>query len=312
MKVKVTIPGTWDGFSLYEWTGTFDSSINDIQFFVNSPIDSPDVWLVFDDGIEGDKAFIDRRNIFFMTAEICYPIGRFDEPKGHKYLSQFSKLFTMHDILDDRKTHTRPFLPWMINANHGYSTFYETQRGKHYFLNLHSIEKKFDLSVICSTKSFTPEHYLRLKFVAKLKEDLGDRLHWFGNGIEPLKDKWPGIAPYRYHLAIENRFGYDIISEKLYDSFLGLAMPIYYGAPNVHHYYSEDAVQVINIHDYKRAKRHIIDLIESDMAERNYSYLMQAKNRVVERDNWTSRMADIARNYHVANERREEVYLYAY
>lgn len=308
MKIKVTIPGAKTNASLAEWTGSNPTD----EFFVNTEVENPDVWMVFDDGVEGDKASIDRRNIFFMTAEICYPIGRFDEPKGRKYLSQFAKLFTMHDILDGRKTHVRPFTNWMMNANHGYSSFAENGRDKDYFLNLRQLDKPFNLSVICSTKAFTPEHYLRLKFVAKLKEDLGDRLHWFGNGVEPLKDKWPGIAPYRYHLAIENRFGYDIISEKLYDSFLGLAMPIYYGAPNVHHYYSEDAVQVINIHDYKRAKRQILDLIESDMAERNYSYLMQAKNRAADRDNWTVRMADIARNYGVANENREEVYLFAY
>lgn len=308
MKIKVTIPGAKPNSSLVEWTGANPSA----EFFVNAPVENPDVWLVFDDGIDGDEAFIDRRNIFFLTAEICYPIGRFDTEEGQRYLSQFSKLFTIHDILDERKVHVRPFTNWMMNSNHGYSSYEETGRDKDFFLNLKPFQKSFDLSVICSTKAFTPEHYLRLKFVSKLKEDLGDRLHWFGNGVNALADKWPGIWPYRYHLAIENRFGYDIISEKLYDSFLGLSMPIYYGAPNVHHYYSEYAVQVINIHDYKRAKRQIIDLIESDMAEREMSYLMQAKNRAADRDNWTVRMIDIARNYGVANERREEVVLNAY
>lgn len=308
MKIKVTIPGARPNASLAEWTGKESPA----EFFVNTEVKNPDIWMVFDDGVEGDTALIDRRNIFFMTAEICYPIGRFDEPKGKKYLSQFSKLFTMHDILDERKVHVRPFTNWMINANHGFSSFEQNGRDKDYFLNLRQVEKTYDLSVICSTKAFTPEHYLRLKFVSKLKEDLGNRLHWFGNGINALADKWPGIAPYRYHLAIENRFGYDIISEKLYDSFLGLSMPIYYGAPNVDHYYSEWSMQVINIHDYKRSKRLILDLIESDVAERSYSDLMRAKNQAADRDNWTTRMAEIAKNYGVANEHREEVYLYAY
>ena len=312
MKIKVSIPWLSPNSSLAEWTGTPDSSVNGVQFFVNTPIDNPDVWMVFEEGIEGDKANIDIRNIFYLNAEICYPIGRFDDERGQRFLAQFSRLFTMHDILDSRKVHVRPFTGWQVNGNHGYSSFSQNGRDKNYFLNLRSVEKSFDLSVICSNKAFTPEHYLRLKFVSKLKEDLGDRLHWFGNGINKIDDKWPGIAPYRYHLVIENRFGYDIISEKLYDSFLGLSMPIYYGAPNVHHYYSEDAVQLINIYDYKRAKRQIIDLIESDMAERNYSYLMQAKNRAADRDNWTTRMADIGKNYALANESREEVYLHAY
>lgn len=312
MKIKLTIPWMAHQTSLAEWTGTPDSSVNGVRFFVNTKVENPDIWMVFEEGIEGDEAAIDRRNIFWMSAEICYPIGKFDGEDGKDFLSQFSRLFTMHDILEERKVHVRPFTGWMVNGNHGHSTFTDTGRDKNYFLDLRSVEKTFDLSVICSNKVFTPEHYLRFKFVSQLKKDLGERLHWFGNGVNPIEDKWPGIAPYRYHLVIENRFGYDIISEKLYDSFLGLSMPIYFGAPNVHHYFAEDAVSVINIYDYKRAKRQIIDLLESDMAERNYSYLMQAKNRAADKDNWTTRMADIGRNYGVANERREEVYLRAY
>lgn len=312
MKVKVTIPWLGSDASLTEWTGTPDSSINGVQFYVNTKVESPDVWLVFDDGIEGDEAFIDRHNIFYLTAEICYPIGRFDDDKGRKYLSQFNRLFTIHDILDDRKVHLRPFLGWFINANHGYSTFSETHRGRDFFASMPMPEKTCDISVICSNKAFTPEHYLRLKFVSKLKEDLGDRLHWYGNGISMLKDKWPGIAPYRYHLAIENRYGHDIISEKLYDSFLGMAYPIYHGAPNVHDYFHEWSLSTINIYDYKTAKRTILDLIDSDWAERNLNYLRQSKDRVVNRDNWTTRMAQVAKSYSVPNIVREQVYLYAY
>lgn len=312
MKVKVTIPGAALNASLTEWTGTPDSSVDGVQFFVNSPVESPDVWLVFDDGVEGDEAFIDRHNVFYLTAEICYPIGRFDDARGKKYLSQFNRLFTIHDILDERKTHMRPFTNWMINANHGYSSFPDTHRGKDYFLNMPMPEKTADISVICSNKSFTPEHYARLKFVAKLKEDLGDRLHWYGNGISMLKDKWPGIAPYRYHLAIENRYGHDIISEKLYDSFLGMAYPIYHGAPNVHDYFHDWSLATINIYDYKTAKRTILDLIDSDWAERNRNYLRQSKDRAAGRDNWTTRMAQVAKSYSVPNIVREQVYLYAF
>ena len=312
MKIKLSIPWFLPHLSCEEWTGTPDSSVDGVQFFVNTHVDAPDVWMVFDDGVEGDSAYIDHHNIFYMTAEICYPIGRFDDERGKKYLSQFNRLFTMHDILDDRKIHVRPFTGWMINGNHGYSSYLETRRGKNFLTTMPMPEKIADISVICSNKSFTPEHYLRLKFVTKLKEDLGDRLHWYGNGISMLKDKWPGIAPYRYHLAIENRYGHDIISEKLYDSFLGMAHPIYFGAPNVHDYYHEFSVSTINIYDYKQAKAKILDLIESDWAERNLNYLRQAKDRAINRDNWTTRMAQIARNYSVPNIVREQVYLYAY
>ena len=312
MKVKVTIPGAASNASLTEWTGTPDSSVDGVQFFVNSPVESPDVWLVFDDGVEGDEAFIDRHNVFYLTAEICYPIGRFDDARGKKYLSQFNRLFTIHDILDERKTHMRPFTNWMINANHGYSSFPDTHRGKDYFLTMPMPEKTADISVICSDKSFTPEHYARLKFVTRLKEDLKDRLHWYGNGINPLPDKFDGIAPYRYHLAIENRFGRDIISEKLYDSYLGLAYPIYHGAPNVHDYYNEYMVSPINIYDYKRSRNQILELIDSDVAEQSQKDLLRAKTLVVDQDNWVVRMALIARLYGQRQKKPERITLNAF
>ena len=312
LKVKVTIPGAAKNLSLEEFTGTHDNYIDGVQFFVNSSFDTPDVWIVFDDGVNGDSAIIDPRNIWYFTAEICYPIGRFDDDRGRDYLSQFSKLFTMHDILDERTHYTKPFTQWMMNANHGSTTFWDTQRGRAYFRDVKNYDKRHDLSVICSNKAFTPEHYARLKFVAKLKEDLGDRLHWYGNGINPIKDKFEGIAPYRYHLAIENRLGHDIISEKLYDAFLGLAYPIYHGAPNVHHYYTEHMLSTINIYDYKRSRNQILELIDSDVAEQSHNDLMRAKYLAVEQDNWVVRMAMIARLYSLPHYDQERVTLRAF
>lgn len=312
IKVKVTIPGAPKNLSLQEFTGTHDNYIDGVQFFVNSSYDTPDVWLVFDDGVDGDSALIDPVNVWFLTAEICYPIGRFDDDRGKDYLSQFHRLFTMHDIYDERTHFTRPFTQWMMNANHGSSTYWDTQRGRQYFQDVKGYEKLHDLSVICSTKDFTPEHYARLKFVTRLKEDLKDRLHWFGNGINPLKDKFNGIAPYRYHLVIENRYGRDIMSEKLYDAFLGLSYPIYHGAPNVHDYFDEWSLSTINIYDYKRSRNQILELIDSDWAERSQPDLLRAKRHVTDKDNWVVRMAMIARLYALPHKNQERVTLRAF
>lgn len=312
MKIKLTVPWLSSDASLEEYTGSADNTLNGFQFFVNSKIEEPDVWIVFDDGVEGDSAIVDPANIWMMTAEICYPIGRFDDERGQRYLNQFSKFFTCHDIFDERTHFTRPFLQWWINSNHGFSTYPETKRGRKYFEQVKGFEKLHDLSVICSSKAFTPEHYARLKFVSRLKEDLGDRLHWFGNGIQAIPDKFPAIAPYRYHLVIENRFGRDIISEKLYDSYLGLAYPIYHGAPNVTDYFSEWSLTQINIYDYKRSRNQILELIDSDWAERQQPDLLRAKYQTVNEHNWVDRMALIARLYGNRSGSRERITLNAF
>ncbi len=312
IRVKVTIPWAIQNLSLEEYTGRLQNSIDGVEFFVNTHIKDPDVWMVFDDGVNDESAWIDPDNVWMLTAEICYPIGRFDDERGQRYLNQFHKIFTMHDIFDERTHFTRPFLSWMMNANHGYSSFKDNNRDRNYFRNVKSYEKSHDLSVICSSKAFTPEHYARLKFVSRLKEDLGDRLHWFGNGIQPIPDKFPAIAPYRYHLAIENRFGRDIISEKLYDSYLGLAYPIYHGAPNVTDYFSEWSLHEINIYDFKRSRNQILELIDSDWAERAQPDLLRAKDQVLGEHNWIDRMALIARLYNVPNKKRERINLRAF
>ena len=43
-------------------------------------------------------------------------------------------------------------------------------------------------------------------------------------GVNSLNDKWDGIHDYKYHIVLENEANY-LISEKLFDSYLGLSFP---------------------------------------------------------------------------------------
>ena len=46
-----------------------------------------------------------------------------------KFLDQFSKIFSNYEV-NHRNKLTLPFLPWMINANHGDSVFHNHERDK--------------------------------------------------------------------------------------------------------------------------------------------------------------------------------------
>ena len=107
-------------------------------------------------------------------------------------------------------------------------------------------EKTRDLSVVCSAKSQSDGHALRLSFVEQLKEHFGDRLDWFGKGIRPVEDKWEALAPYRFHISLENTAERDYWTEKLADAYLGCAFPFYWGCTNLSEYFEDEAFRTID------------------------------------------------------------------
>jgi len=89
------------------------------------------------------------------------------------------------------------------------------------------------LSVICSTKTYTQAQRKRIAFVEKLQARFGDAVDIYGRGRNPISDKAQAILPYKYHLVLENSYLENSWTEKLSDTWLGYAYPIYLGAPNI-------------------------------------------------------------------------------
>lgn len=157
-----------------------------------------------------------------------------------------------------------------------------------------STPKTRDLSVFCSSQVLTPSHRMRLRFVEVLKEELGTGLDWFGNGVNPTPDKWTGIAPYRYTIVLENSSVYNLFTEKIMDAYLGLAFPIYWGAPNLGNYFPEESFVPINIRDLRGSLQQIREIVTSDLAETRQAALLEAKRRTLDDHNVFVRYARIA------------------
>jgi hypothetical protein len=96
--------------------------------------------------------------------------------------------------------------------------------------------KEKTCSWITSGINRTANHRQRLKFMEQLQAS-NLPLDLYGRGLPEwaqncgtLKNKWYGMAPYYYNLAIENYADNDwYVSEKLWDSLLAWCLPIYYG-----------------------------------------------------------------------------------
>ncbi|WAL59082.1 glycosyltransferase family 10 domain-containing protein [Thermocoleostomius sinensis] len=97
-------------------------------------------------------------------------------------------------------------------------------------------EKPKRCSWITSGINRTKNHRQRLAFLQQLQQIELD-VDLYGRGLPSgarsngeLKNKWYGMAPYYYNLAIENYADNDwYVSEKLWDSLLAWCLPIYYG-----------------------------------------------------------------------------------
>jgi hypothetical protein len=97
-------------------------------------------------------------------------------------------------------------------------------------------EKLRPCSWITSGINRTESHRQRLDFLKRL-QDSSLEVDIYGRGLPdwvhspgPLSNKWSGMAPYHYNLAIENYAGNDwYVSEKLWDALLSWCLPIYYG-----------------------------------------------------------------------------------
>ncbi|WP_416673034.1 glycosyltransferase family 10 domain-containing protein [Egbenema bharatensis] len=97
-------------------------------------------------------------------------------------------------------------------------------------------EKVKPCSWITSGINRTENHRKRLAFLNQIQQSALE-VDFYGRGLPQevrsggeLKNKWYGMAPYYYNLAIENYADNDwYVSEKLWDSLLAWCLPIYYG-----------------------------------------------------------------------------------
>ena len=306
LTVKISSRGSGKNLDLSQFTGNDTNEWRGCRFFVNADIESADAWFVSEDLDDDETACaVPGGRVIFLTAETSWPTGFYDENPGRSaFLDQFAEIYTCHDVFRPNVTSTLPFLPWMINANHGPSITALHERDVTWLGGVRSLPKSRDLSVFCSHQTLTDGHRMRLRFVEKLKEHFGDRLDWFGNGIQPLAEKWDGIAPYRYHLVLENHAAPNVITEKLWDAYLGLAYPIYWGAPNVRDYVPGESLTTINMMDLAGSIDVIEKLVGSDHAELAQPHVMSGRERVLGDLHYLSRMAAIAKSAHQGPEPR--------
>ena len=127
-------------------------------------------------------------------------------------------------------------------------------------------EKLSRISLIASSKNCTSGHRLRHRMVKWSKTEAAD-LHALGLGYQPLEDKTHGHLPYLFSVVIENTQSPGWFTEKLIDSLLCHSLPVYWGAPDIEHFF--DPRGMIQCRNERELKNAIRSLTQADFDSRH-------------------------------------------
>lgn len=187
----------------------------------------------------------------------------------HRGDRSYRRVYTSDDTLQgQRYIQSQPALPWHVNRDYDF------------LVQCGIPEKRRTLSWITSNAAVLQGHRDRLGFLDQIRDKLEFDL--YGKGIRYIEDKWDGLAPYRYSLAVENFSNPYYWSEKLADCFLAWAMPIYYGCTRISAYFPSEAMVCIDIHDPLAIDK-IRETVSSDLWRRNLDAIAQARRLVLDR-----------------------------
>lgn len=239
----------------------------DATFFLNEEVAECDAWIVYEGLFGTEKTCCPPDQVMLITAE---PSDIRVYEKG--WLRSFDRVRTVQPgIAHPHRVVGHTALPWYLGP--GYDQLASADFPT----------KTDDISVICSNKAMVGGHRRRLRFVEQLLEL--SPMPRFGRGFRDLPEKWEGLAPFRYSVAVENSRHDHYWTEKIADCFLAGTVPIYWGAPNINDYFPADAMIVIDTLDPVEVARIIRTEATPEGYQRRLPALREAKRRVLEEYN---------------------------
>ena len=168
--------------------------------------------------------------------------------------------------------HLQTALPWHINKSYDELLLLTKTEA--------ILNKKKTLSWITSDQKKLSGHSLRMSFKDfLLQENLNFDL--WGRGFTPIEDKFDGLYPYKYSIAIENYSCNDYWTEKIADCFLSWTMPIYYGAKNITKYFPEKSMILIDPNDKEKSLSIIKDAIANNLFEERINDIEEARDLIL-------------------------------
>lgn len=251
----------------------------DCKFFYNQDVEECDFWVVYDGVRNTENTICPPQNVILITAE---PPSVYRYPQV--FLNQFAVVVTsQRNINHAGVIYTQTGHPWYAGRKFIDMDKMQSIVTKDYsnLKNIRDFKKSKLISVICSDKRFTEGHRKRHKFVQRLRSHFDKNIDVFGRGIRDIEDTWDAISDYRYHVVIENSSFHDYWTEKLADTFLAGAYPIYYGCPNLGDYFRQDMYTPINIDNEEESLKIIDWCIRENLYEKSIAGINEARDLIL-------------------------------
>lgn len=295
-KIKVSVSGSQKDIILRQipdssgyWRGC--------QFLIKDDVDKYDWWVVLHHtGITNlETAICDPSHLIYVSLEPRESVGNVNS----QFLSQFSKIITpdrsvVHPGLINQGFHT-----WWAGMNvqhkNNHHNILSDKATKYEEFSTKKVpDKKNRISIITSQKKTLPGHTKRLDFINKLlQHPISKFVDIYGDGYNPIQDKLDAISGYKYHLVIENDNIENYWTEKLADSFLGFAMPIYYGCPNISDYFDAKSMIHIDIKNVDQSISIISDAINHGIYDSSLDAIKNARKLVMNEYNIFNQLSNI-------------------
>lgn len=243
-------------------------------FFENSNLNIAWDMVVVYEGIKDAKSIKCKQGgLVFISGEPPY-----SRRYSTKFLNQFNHLITSHPQIKHPNNHqTQQALPWHFGLS------FETKKFNYSYSDIASLPiptKTKKISFITSNKKMMRGHTNRMKFLESLKNEFGDAIDIFGQGINPIDDKAEALLPYKFSICIENSEINDYWTEKIADPLLAFCIPIYYGCKNIDKYFDDKAILRFEIDNIKES----LETIENILRNADEIYNMRLPQLITERN----------------------------
>jgi hypothetical protein len=235
--------------------------------FTEEPIEECDYLIVLQRPPYDIKVKCPEGNAWLITQEPPVEYFRFFA-RSFKY---FDRVYSYYKENHPKIKSLQPVLPWHLLKSYKELSSITKERLS---------EKKDEVAWITSSKSGFPGQTARMEFREYLQSQ-NFKFHLFGRGFTPIHDKFDGLFPCKYALAIENYSTENYWTEKLADSLLSWCLPFYWGATNLEDYFSPDCFIRIDISRPAEALNIIRQAIENQEWEKRLAAIEKARNQIL-------------------------------
>ncbi|MFW6222190.1 MAG: glycosyltransferase family 10 domain-containing protein [Bacteroidota bacterium] len=249
------------------------------RYVFNNHKSQSNVLVVYDEPHQSFQTSIPKKQRILFVSEP--PSIKTYQPD---YLNQFGIIVTPREIeglSTDTKQHISQLaFPWHYGVAHsnlfnGYET-YDSLKA------MNPPTKVQEVSTIISSKRMNDKHKKRIEVTAFLQDRLGAHFHRLGRGFKEIDDKSEGIAPYAFHLVCENNDMPHFWTEKLADSYLGYALPIFSGCPNIGDYFPKDSYVQVDFNKPEETLTIIEDILYNpDFYQSRLSAIKAARDKIL-------------------------------